>query len=84
MAVVAVRASDAGAPAPGSLPRADPGSLSTAAVIIVDTELRIIHAEGAALGRRDHVVQDWPGRPLSEVLPAGAMAEQSRNHGRHV
>ncbi len=99
MAVVAGRASDTRAPAPGALPRPergsplgadwgalprpDRGALPTpdrasppaAAVIIVDTELRIIHAEGAALRTRGRVVQDWAGRPLSELLSAGAMAE---------
>jgi PAS domain S-box-containing protein len=60
---------------PNLLPTADPNLLPTSAVIIVDTELRIIHAERAALGRRGQLVQDWPGRPLKGLLPAGSMAE---------
>jgi PAS domain S-box-containing protein len=50
-------------------------STSTTAVIIADTELRIVHAEGAAFEQRGYAVGDWPGRPLSEVLPADSLAE---------
>jgi PAS domain S-box-containing protein len=50
-------------------------SLPTAAVIIADADLRILHAEGAAFDPRGLAVKDWPGRPLAEVLPAGLRAE---------
>ena len=50
-------------------------SAPTAAVIIVDGQLRIVHAEGVALDRRGDPVEDWPGRHLSEVLPAGSLAD---------
>jgi diguanylate cyclase (GGDEF)-like protein/PAS domain S-box-containing protein len=47
----------------------------TAAVIIADAELRIVHAAGAAFARHGHSPRDWPGRPLVEILPAGSRAE---------
>lgn len=50
-------------------------SAPTAAVIIVDGQLRIVHAEGVAFDRRGDSVEDWPGRHLSEVLSAGSLAE---------
>ncbi len=50
-------------------------SAPTAAVIIVDGQLRIVHAEGVALDQRGYSADDWPGRHLSELLPAGSLAE---------
>jgi diguanylate cyclase (GGDEF)-like protein/PAS domain S-box-containing protein len=50
-------------------------SAPTAAVVIVDGHLRIVHAEGVALDQRGYSVEDWAGRHLSELLPAGSLAE---------
>ena len=47
----------------------------TAAVIIVDRDLRIVHAEGVAFDRLGFAAADWPGRHLRELLPADALAE---------
>jgi PAS domain S-box-containing protein len=52
-----------------------PKSMPAATVIIVDHELRIVHADGIAFGQRGYGVEDWPGRPLTEALPAGSMPE---------
>jgi diguanylate cyclase (GGDEF)-like protein/PAS domain S-box-containing protein len=54
----------------------------TAAVIIVDARLRVVHAEGVAFDQRGYAVEDWPGRPLSEVLPAGSLAELEPRYRR--
>jgi diguanylate cyclase (GGDEF)-like protein/PAS domain S-box-containing protein len=50
-------------------------STPPAAVIIVDPQLCIVHAEGAAFDQRGFVIEDWPGRGLCDVLPADALAE---------
>jgi diguanylate cyclase (GGDEF)-like protein/PAS domain S-box-containing protein len=50
-------------------------SVPTAAVIIVDRELRVVHAEGMAFDQRGFAVEDWPGRYLRQLLPADALAE---------
>jgi PAS domain S-box-containing protein len=50
-------------------------SMPAAAVIIANVQLRIVHAEGVALDQRGYAVEDWPGRPLSEVLPTESLAE---------
>ena len=49
-------------------------SVPTVAVIIVDRDLRIVHAEGVAFDQRGFVVEDCPGRHLRELLPADAFA----------
>jgi PAS domain S-box-containing protein len=57
----------------------DPGALTTqsirASVIIADVDLRVLHVEGPAFDRHGYHVADWPGRPLSDVLPAGVMTD---------
>ena len=57
----------------------DPSVLTTqsirASVIIADLDLRVMHVEGPAFDRHGYRPQDWPGRSLNEVLPAGLMAE---------
>jgi PAS domain S-box-containing protein len=62
-----------------SLERLDPGALTTqsirASVIIADVDLRVLHVEGPAFDRHGYRPQDWPGRSLIEVLPAGLMVE---------
>jgi diguanylate cyclase (GGDEF)-like protein/PAS domain S-box-containing protein len=50
-------------------------SMPTAAVIIVDRELRVVHAEGAALDQHGSAVEDWSGRHLRELLSADALVE---------
>jgi PAS domain S-box-containing protein len=57
----------------------DPGALTTqsirASVVIADVDLRVVHVEGPAFDRHGYRAQHWPGRLLSEVLPASLMAE---------
>lgn len=72
MALAALRAP--GAPDAPDARLVAPTPLPTAAVIIVDIDLRIVHADGAALGIGNEV-QEWYGRSLGEVLPAGSLAE---------
>lgn len=67
MAVAVPGRSDAGIVISNSLP--------SAAVIIVDPQLRVVHAEGVALDQRGFVVEDWPGRPLAGILTADSLAE---------
>ena len=49
-------------------------SVPTTAVIIVDRELRVVHAEGVAFDQLGFTVEDWPGRHLRELLPDDAFA----------
>jgi PAS domain S-box-containing protein len=60
-----------------SLEPLDPGALTTqsirASVIIADADLRVLHVEGPAFDRHGYRPEDWPGRSLIEVLPAGLM-----------
>src|ERR1700722_14832154 len=62
-----------------TLDRLDPATLTTqsirASVIIADADLRVVHVEGPAFDRHGYQPDDWPGRLLSEVLPAGLMTE---------
>jgi diguanylate cyclase (GGDEF)-like protein/PAS domain S-box-containing protein len=51
------------------------GSVPTVAVITVDRELRVLHADGVAFDQRGFAVEDWPGRHLRELLPADAFDE---------
>jgi hypothetical protein len=71
-----------------SLERLDPGALTTqsirASVIIADVDLRVLHVEGPAFDRHGYRPQDWPGRSLIEVLPAGLMVELPRRACRRV
>ena len=62
--------------APGATPAAEifVSKAPTAAVIIVDAQMRILHAEGVAFDQRGYAVEDWLGRQLSEVLPARSLA----------
>ena len=50
-------------------------SMRMAAVVIADADLRVMYAEGDVLDRDGCRVQDWPGRPLTEVLPAELLVE---------
>jgi diguanylate cyclase (GGDEF)-like protein len=50
-------------------------SMRMAAVVIADADLRVIYAEGDVLDRDGCRVQDWPGRPWREVLPAELLVE---------
>ncbi len=43
-----------------------PGS----AVLILDPDLRVVRADGPAMGTHGHRAEDWPGRLLCEVLEA--------------
>jgi PAS domain S-box-containing protein len=56
-----------------------PGALTTqsirASVIIADADLRVLHVEGPAFDRHGYQPADWPGRSLSDVLPARLMSE---------
>ena len=62
-----------------SLDSLDPGALTTqsirASVIIADVDLRVLHVEGPAFAQHGYRPEDWPGRSLIEVLPAGLMVE---------
>jgi diguanylate cyclase (GGDEF)-like protein len=50
-------------------------AMRMAAVVIADADLRIIYAEGSALDGDGFRVEDWPGRLLTEVLPAALLVE---------
>jgi PAS domain S-box-containing protein len=66
MGVVTLDALDPGALAMKSIP---------ASVIIADLDLRVLHVEGPAFARHGYKPTDWPGRFLSDMLPAGLMSE---------
>jgi PAS domain S-box-containing protein len=57
----------------------DPSALTRrairASVIITDADLRVLHLEGPAFDRHGYRPEEWPGRLLSEVLPAALMTE---------
>ena len=38
-------------------------------VIIVDPDLRIVHADGPAIDKHGYQTWDWPGRLIRDVLP---------------
>jgi hypothetical protein len=50
-------------------------SMRMAAVVIADADLRVIYARGMCWTGDGCRVQDWPGRLLGEVLPAGLLVE---------
>lgn len=64
---------------PVTLAAVDPAALTTqsigASVIIADTDLRISYVEGSAFDRHGYASDGWPGRLMSEVLPARLMSE---------
>jgi PAS domain S-box-containing protein len=57
----------------------DPGALTTqsirASVVIADVDLRVLHAEGPLFHHHGYQSADWPGRLLSELLPAALMSD---------
>lgn len=50
-------------------------SAPTAAVIMVDRDLRVVQAEGVAIDQGGFAVEGWPGRLLHELMPADTLAE---------
>ena len=42
-------------------------------MIIVNPDLRIVHADGPALDNHGYQAEGWPGRLLTDVLPAPLM-----------
>jgi PAS domain S-box-containing protein len=60
----------------GSLDPEAPTSQSIrASVIILDTDLRVLHVEGPAYAHHGYESSDWPGRRLDEILPPRSMDE---------
>jgi PAS domain S-box-containing protein len=51
------------------------GSGFSAAVIVTDAELRIVGTVGDLFTGHGYSPEDWPGRPVREILPAEAWAE---------
>jgi PAS domain S-box-containing protein len=47
----------------------------TVGVLIADADLLVIHVEGAVFARHGSTGADWPGRALSEMLPAASLRE---------
>ncbi len=46
------------------------GSGFSAAVIVTDAELRVLGMVGDVFTDHGYTPEDWPGRPVKEILPA--------------
>src|ERR1700760_863588 len=55
--------------------RSGVGSGFSAAVIVIDAELRVLGTVGDVFTSHGYTPQDWPGHPVREILPADAWAE---------
>ena len=55
--------------------RSGVGSGFSAAVIVIDAELRVLGTIGDVFTSHGYTPQHWPGRPVMEILPAEAWAE---------